>query len=144
MNSKELLSLADRCEAAIEPDRTLDREIAFGCGWHRLSDEYGASAGHWVSPGDWKRKQEWDGWTSSPHLPRFTESLDAAVTLFADGGEFNISTIHGVAHVEYPLNISDGAPSHGRHVGGVITLAICSAALRERATTLFGDNGGQL
>jgi hypothetical protein len=62
--------------------------------------------------------------------PFYTASLDAAMTLTEPGAEIIISTLYGVARVEYPLNFADHEPYQGEHVGGLIAPAICAAILR--------------
>jgi hypothetical protein len=59
MTRQEIISLAERCEAAIRPDRMLDRDIAEATLFDFI-----------------------DGWIDPPD---FTSSLDAAMTLVPEG-----------------------------------------------------------
>ncbi len=80
--SETLLALADRCEAAMGPDRDLDAEIAV---------TVSGDAGAWVvtaspdsifshQPGWWR-----DGADKSHSAPAFCVSLDAAMGLVPEG-----------------------------------------------------------
>lgn len=138
----ELLALADRCEKATEADRELDALIVVELD---------------LKP-DWLKKSDGELWVDkrNPDLisvrfryscighrgpgnppigdfPHFTGSIDAAMTLGDPAAEISISTLYGVARVEYPLNYADAPPCHGEHVGGLIAPAICAAILRARA-----------
>lgn len=66
------------------------------------------------------------------YVPAFTTSLDAAVTLIADGVEYSLSNLYWIARAEVGLNLNDG--SHfGEHKGALMPMALCAAALRARA-----------
>src|SRR5690348_8789107 len=69
-NQEQLLALAERCEKAAGPDRDLDEAIALIFGWRLV-------AKGWVRD---------PGGNSKDELPRFTASLDAAMTLVPAGG----------------------------------------------------------
>ncbi len=121
-----LLKLADRCERE-EPSRELDVRI-----WSA------------VHPDKMTRAEEALDRLEHPaepvyladvyKVPWLTSSLDAAVTLIADGSEWQITNLYGIARAEVDMNIGDhGAPSCGEHKGAVMALALCAAALRARA-----------
>lgn len=132
----------DWIESLTEPDRTADAEIAIACGWHRLPPEHGTSAGHWVSPLDWKRKEAWEGWVSTPHLPRFTDSIDAALML-----------LPALDDTLRPLTIKMSVSENGKRFHAALSnwrwgqvgsstrcasyaIALAAAALRARAQSL--------
>jgi hypothetical protein len=90
-----LIALAERCEQAAGPDRELDFAIAAGVGWP-------------------------DSPNLHQHARRYTESLDAAVTLVPQGCGWMI--MGNAAKV-------GRLPSRG----ATSPLALCAAALRARA-----------
>ena len=93
-----LITLAERCEQAARPDRELDFAIAAGVGWP-------------------------DSPNLHQHARRYTESLDAAVTLVPDGlGWMIMGNAAKVGRL----------PSRG----ATPALALCAAALRARAAML--------
>lgn len=120
-----LLDLAIRCEKAIGPDRELDIEIL------RATDANGyriEADGTILVSGD---MGDGPGWFNIGYdVPAFTASIDAAMTLGELGAEISISTLYGIARVEYPLNFADHEPYRGEHVGGLIAPATCAAILR--------------
>lgn len=113
MSAAELLALAERCERE-ESSRDLDEAIhmaVFNCNlWASvLGDE---DAGN--------------------PFPRYTTSLDAAVTLIEDGIEWSVSNLYHVARAEVGMNFNNG-PHYGEHKGALMAMALCAAALRARA-----------
>jgi hypothetical protein len=70
--------LLSRLQSATGPSRELDAEIALANGWtkHRLSKTQQYIAGEY----------EWRGPTGQicPNVPRYSESIDAALTLMAE------------------------------------------------------------
>lgn len=69
--------------------------------------------------------------------PKYTCSLDDALTLVPEGMEWSISTLHGIADVEIGLNSSlSDAPWRGRRDDGNVPIAICIAALKARAASV--------
>lgn len=67
-----------------------------------------------------------------PGDPKYTSSLDAAMTLVSEGCEISITDLYGVAHTEVGLNHNDG-PEIGRREDGDLKLALVIAALKFRA-----------
>lgn len=133
-----LLDLATRCEKATGPDQELDRLI-----WAAVFAPAGAYVERSRFNGEWciyagvdrkgdPRLWEWRGREKAPQP--VTNSIDAAMLLGEPGAEISISTLYGVARVEYPLNFADHAPHYAEHVGGLIAPAICAAMLRARAS----------
>jgi hypothetical protein len=101
-----LIALAERCEQAAGPDRELDFAIAAGVGW-----------------------------PDSPNLQqnarRYTESLDAAITLVPEGwtwGRFHSGVVECMT-----LNGPGNSILFERGEGNSSALALCAAALRARA-----------
>jgi hypothetical protein len=152
----ELMELAAKCESATGPDRELDAEIfraVYGADVWSYHDnchiDYQIARGTWTKPREehpdfeasfddiitWSYRIGSGADAKHGDLPALTASIDAAMTLLDPAGEISISTLYGVARVEYPLNFSDHEPYYGEHVGRLIALAICAAALRTRADT---------
>lgn len=102
-NPTTLLALAERCEQAAGPDRELDFAIAAGVGWP-------------------------DSPNLHQHARRYTESLDAAVTLVPEGWRWFVDSV-GFAHV-YKDSIVGASDIKA---GAKPALALCAAALRARA-----------
>ena len=74
----ELLTLADRVEAATGPGRELDAEIARAIGWGCVMRD--PEAGHrWIC---WRKRYRDGEWIRLPH---YTFSIDAALTLVPEG-----------------------------------------------------------
>lgn len=90
---KILLALAERCEAATGPDRTLDGKIAEALGWSRPEKD-GICGPTFVR----RREYEWidtEGRARGFAPPPYTGSLDAALTLTPEG--FLLDTLTDVA-----------------------------------------------
>lgn len=118
MDKEELLALADRCEAATGADRELDLAV------YRTHfdgpDRFGTTARGKVQG----------------IVPRYTASIDAALTLVPYGmrDEIEITTLYQVARVGINLNHGpDDGPHYGSNECNSIPLAICAAALRALA-----------
>jgi hypothetical protein len=81
-NPTTLIGLAERCEQAAWPDRELDAEIARALDWKPLyRDDYSK----WWPPAaveDSRAKKRSILHHPTQPLPAFTDSLDAAVTLY--------------------------------------------------------------
>lgn len=134
MNAAELLTLADRCEAATGSDRELDAHIAVGLGIGArglLSDDHEylirtrkddecAPGTYWFQCRSGRSLR-----TAEP----YTASLDAAMTLVLEGHAFTIYSdgCAGVAPVE-----ADDTPVADVWAA-TPALALCAAALRARA-----------
>lgn len=127
----DLLTLAERCERE-EPAWELECEI--GCAVQAAGTIVRASEGWLINRGT-QHEPQWEPYKP----PRYTTSLDAAVTLVPDGAEWNLTNLYGVAHSEVGLNFSDGNWQTGRHIGGHLALALCAAALRARAAMEHAD-----
>ena len=131
-----LLDLADRCERE-EPSRQLDREIAAALGYgvqvieiddeHPMADVFKVGGGleFMILP---------DGRRTG--IPPYTTSLDAAVTLLAEGCEWELTNLYGIAVASVGLNRANGNWQSGAHKGGHLALALCAASLRARAEAL--------
>lgn len=70
--------------------------------------------------------------TQKAMLPRYTASIDAALTLVPDGMEWSLTTLYGEATAEVGLNNTTGMHSTGRRKDGNVAIALCIAALRAR------------
>ena len=104
-----LLALAERCEQAAGPDRELDFAIAAGLGWP-------------------------DSPNLHQHARRYTESLDAAITLVPEGCDWHVQANPSVG----ACWASVGGPIKQRISSDVRkaatpALALCAGALRARA-----------
>lgn len=80
-NAQELLQLADRVEALTEPCREVDAAIAVtALGWFTIPPRYvGDSVGYGYMEADGTRIHPGHG--GDQIMPRYTTSLDAAITL---------------------------------------------------------------
>lgn len=117
MTPSSLLDLAGRVERLTGPCRETDAEIARYLGWtlRPLSEVWvcydhdnGSSALVWIMPEAPTYQYEGREYIDSGYYhhkgpPAFTASLDVAMTLCEPGAEISISTLYGVARVEYPL-----------------------------------------
>jgi hypothetical protein len=101
-----LLTLAERCEQEAGPDRELDFAIAAGVGWP-------------------------DSPNLHQHARRYTENIDAAVTLVPEGWTW--ARYYSGAVECGTLNGPDGSILFERGEGASFALALCAAALRARA-----------
>ena len=116
----DLLKLAEKCEQATGPDRELDAEIAAELGWKE------ASALFWH-----------DGYQAR-ELPRFTRSIDAALTLVPEGCVFMVANT-GVDGPKADMTQSSaivGPPDDTAidyTTAATPALALCAASLRARA-----------
>jgi len=122
-----LLALAERCEQATGPDGMLDYKIALAAGYRFEMREY-------------EKRKRWrdskgvrcSGLTTDGAPPRFTASLDAAVTLVPEGHEWLRKNPQTMTVYREPDDLKEWA----QHIdAGTATsaLALCAAALRARA-----------
>lgn len=104
--------LAGRVEAAMGPDRDLDRDIA--------------NLAH--------------GYANDGSVPRFTASLDSALTLVPEGLLFRVLN-HDPATLKPPCFAEVGQPSHSEYgqetFAATPALALTAACLRARASSLL-------
>ena len=118
-----LLALAERCEQAAGPDRELD------CHIHALIEGRNIRPERWIE-------------TVRLHdhaVPRYTASLDAAVTLVPEG--YYWQAANGKRRHSEPQACADLFVAHGPNRGDMsftadaatAALALCAAALRVRA-----------
>lgn len=137
-----LLELAERCEKSDGTDRELDVLIkseidGYDVRWdgnlllaksrRPPRDEYRLGS---IDPGV-KARNFSVAW-SMPDFPRYTASLDAALTLVPEGMEMIFSDIYNIARADVGLNDQNG-PWSGEHKGADLRLALCAASLRARA-----------
>lgn len=121
--------LIERIEAASGPCVGLDAEIEHAVGW--WSDHHFAC---------WSRYQEC-GESANPSLPvpvppsRYTDSIDAALTLVPDGWEVSLYGAVGKIPPEAQLE-TQKIRDQFRHPisasGSTMALALCAAVLRAR------------
>lgn len=137
-----LLALGDQCEQATGPDRELDARIFNAASeqmerWNRRALKL---------PLEKRRSRYDDGWVhvyagkgeDDPYaedLPRYTASLDAAMTLLDESWFFHVSRFspesgsRGQAHVYPNRGLGDDYESEA----ATPALSLCAAALRARA-----------
>jgi hypothetical protein len=135
VRSGEISDLIARLENATAPDTDLNEKIAFAVQWRpqdqpskRSFDEHEARhdyATAWIAHAPFRL-----AWP----IPNYTASIDAALTLVPEGAEIEIHNLYGVAVAKVGLNFHDG-PEFGEHLGGLLPIALCIAALRARAAT---------
>lgn len=99
MNKAALIALAERCEKASGPDRKLDDALYPG----RIG-------------------------TKEPRIPRYSGSIDAAMTLLPKGFTLDIDATAPEMGVDATLHGQGRVKIKGS--GDTIPLALCSAALR--------------
>jgi len=124
-----LRDLLARAQAATGPDRELDAGMweIFTPGCSRKETIVKSSTGLWP---DYTIDETRDETNKLIITPSYTSSLDAAVTLIEralPGTEYDISTLHGVAHVELPLN--DEYCQSANRKDGNVNLALIEAML---------------
>lgn len=77
-------------------------------------------------------------WTTEREKPyltsvaRFTESMDAALTLVADGASFTVSNYCGAFVHSHKQPSHPGSPWHGEHRAPAIALTIAAFRAREQ------------
>lgn len=131
----ELLELAARCEAAVGPSKTLDVAIADALGLKTLNGMGRAVYLHNSPKGSF-----------AP--PRYSASLDAAMTLIEQGElcvRFGWNTnpdakllsgaVAAILYADFSGTVAEGE-------GKTPPLAICAAALRARASTTPENSRG--
>lgn len=67
-------------------------------------------------------------------LPKYSSSIDAAMTLVPEGMEKDFTDLYGVARVSVGINANPG-PFYGTHEGGSLAIALCIAALKAQLST---------
>lgn len=136
-------ALAERCERAEGPDRELDARIAHATQWRWD----GWAAGDLAIEDrdlDYVIERAKNGWNSIwRNLPRFTDSLDAAMSLVPEGYNLQLSDWeHWRLRVKGPWQaiLTKGDRGKLRSLPGprcdhaaTASLAICAAALRAYA-----------
>jgi hypothetical protein len=131
--TETLLQLADRCEKATGPDRELDTAIQLGRGYSLRQPE-GSSRYATVRWHD--ERGNCISWleTAGDFPPRYTASLDAAMTLVLEGHTWSLFD-GGWAGVERRGATLDGDETiaTATRCGATPALALCAAALRARA-----------
>lgn len=132
------LTLADRCEKATGPDRRLDVEIAVAVDWRWDDwepDEATARAMAEKHGIDWLAGRAKEGISSMwRHMPRYTASLDAAMTLVPDGWtawELRSRRRMTAFVAEISRECDDDEEAKQGHAA-TPALALCAAALRAR------------
>jgi hypothetical protein len=140
MDKNNLVKLAERCEAAVGPDRELDADICIAAlGWSEIPSE----------EGDWRSlkgpsgrinvtRNGSNGGFAGDKLPKFTASLDAAMTLVPEGWAIqsvrSADGMHGGANLYFFADSSSNEPtSRAAGNGKTPALALCAAALRSHA-----------
>lgn len=150
----ELIKLAERFEQASGPDRELDYRIGYALGWRfngfewpgrqscdqeELSDQQFADLD--MMAGGWKRPDQ-DEWpypgTNNNVVPRWSSSIDAAMTLVPEGQLF---ILYSDGSCEIGPQPTDGSIMQpvAKAEAATPALALCSAALRARSVQEEGD-----
>lgn len=122
--------LIARLAENIGQDRQLDLAIHIAldrCDPTSAYDEEGDCA-------TWGEPREFGSAIVTEHLsidfPRYTGSLDGALSIAETGWEYSISTLYCIARVELPLNDTRIQSESAEHKGCDVPRAICMAALR--------------
>jgi hypothetical protein len=125
MTANALRALIARVEAATGPDRELDDDAGRAFGWRRLDREA------WFRPGE--RMATHDPTT----LPRFTASLDAAVSLVPAGHRWAIQVLENFKPRAW---CSKGYTNRPNAVGVTPALALTAAALHAKLAMMETAN----
>jgi hypothetical protein len=129
----ELLRLAERCEAATGPDREINRMIFATVKPDEFADP--KEAAQYASPDYRGNNADWY-YLSTLGLPRYTTSLDAAMSLVPEGWRpiINMASEEGAALADlWALPESSPKPTRKHAKAATPALALCAAALRSRA-----------
>lgn len=133
-----ITSLIERVEAATEGSRELDGDIALLVGWEPTHERSSSLKLAYTYPSfreRWKGdRRPFDNW----NVPRYSTSIDAALTLLPLGYEYDLTNIYGVARVSVGLNCEPG-PFYGANECGSVPLALLAAILRARQTEPHHD-----
>ena len=114
----ELGATANRCEAALWPDRDLDCAIGVAIG--RFVAEPPRYEGGDVQ---YREGNTWPGQGGDMLVPRYTGSIDAAVSLVPEGQEWSVGRQDGQAIGQVGVH---------RRSGSTEALALSAAALAAR------------
>lgn len=127
-----LLELAARVEAATGPDFAIDAAIAVAVVGYTLEKRGRDQKAWYYHPTE--RRRSASQYSGFDRLPRYTDSLDAAMTLVPEGWFFHVSRfseseMRGNAHVYGNRGLGDDYESDA----ATPALALTAAALRSRA-----------
>lgn len=130
MNCEELIATLERADG---PSREVDAGIAILLAPKTF---FGKEVREWYATSGcrWLNCETVDGYLHSQAapVPKFTASIDAALTLVPEGVEWELTTIYGEARAEVGLNNTNGMHETGRRKDGNIPIALCIAALKAR------------
>lgn len=132
----DLLLLAEDCERVPEPERSLDGDIAIAIGW-TFQKMKGDRQPYYRRPGDTE-------WFMRSELPKYTSSIDAALTVIPEGWFFSgLDQQPPAVRVWTEGNIAYHSPGLDGLHAATPALAICAAALRAHARLLadVGQSG---
>lgn len=141
LRSEALRELAERVENLDGPCRETDAEIAIivrcrstlkgtpveSWFWDNFNEWQASKAGRVYALNNRGERGVWFD------IPKYTASIDAAMTLVPKGAEIQLTDIYGVAAATVGCNTPE--PEHAWHKGGILALALCAAALRARGTS---------
>jgi len=126
----DLLMLAERCESADGPDREIDVRISLSLKGEMYSDWLVAeNLRYRDEPTGYGRYRPADEW-----VPKYTESLDAAMTLIIEERDFVLSSDVQNDEATASCGFIDGRGlGYVERTAKTAVLALCAAALRARA-----------
>jgi hypothetical protein len=125
-----LRDLIARAEASAGPDREIDAEIAQVLGWggvHMSPLDTSICAGR---PGNGRA---WE------HVPAYTASLDAALTLVPAGFWWETCAPYGDPAKQARASMFNASRQAGSARANTSPLALCAAALRARLAGMEGE-----
>ena len=121
----DLTSLIERIEAATEGSRDLDHAIHY----HTVVVKSGR-----FTEQSWVRKAASENWNT----PRYSTSIDAALTLMPEGQDWSLFSDNGTAMAGCTPASEDGCDMTDTP-GATPALALLAAILRARCMTLSGS-----
>lgn len=136
INALKLFVLSDRCEAATEPDRELDQQLAKVAGWVEIQHNH-PSVQSCVEPNGIRHPHGLVSWA-----PHYTSSVDAAMLLIPEGFCSICAFNPNLPRHKSRCDISNG-PMDGQSriwyegaSSATPALAMCAAALRARGSIM--------
>jgi hypothetical protein len=121
-----MTDLIARLEAASGPSRELDEAIA---------RHLGAPLDRHESGDFWRLTEPWAGWSHHYPMPKFTASIDNALTLVPEGWSRQVGDSENRMHAQAVLGRSYPTNRNVYVEARTMPIALCIAALRARSAS---------